>query len=75
MIHDHATEMRAPRTRKQLSNAIGSAKELTEATLRAALDQLGEPYAPSDDLRRLMKKWRTAIGKQAPPGPGRRGDT
>ncbi len=69
MIHDHATEMRAPRTRKQLSNAIGSAKELTEATLRAALDQLGEPYAPSDDLRRLMKKWRTAIGKQAPPGP------
>jgi hypothetical protein len=43
VIADHANEMLSPRTPKQLCNAIGSAKELTEATLRAALDQLEEP--------------------------------
>lgn len=41
VIGDHAKEMLAPRTPKQLYSAIGSAKELAEATLRAALDRLG----------------------------------
>jgi hypothetical protein len=69
VVRDHARAMRAPRTPKQLKDAIGSAKELTEATLRAALDQLAETYQESDDLPRLMRKWRTAVGKQAPPDP------
>jgi len=67
VIDDHAKEMLSPRTPRQLYNAIGSAKELTEATLRAALDQLGESYERRDDLPNLMRKWRKAIGKVAPP--------
>ena len=69
VIDDHVKDMLSPRTPKQLYNAIGSAKELTEATLRAALDRLGESYGPGDDLPRLMKKWRKAIGPMAPPDP------
>lgn len=69
VIDDHAKDMRSPRTPKQLYNAIGSAKELTEATLRAALDRLGESYGRGDDLPGLMKKWRKAIGQVAPPDP------
>ena len=51
VIADHEKEMRSPRTPKQLHDAIGSAKELTEATLRAALDRLAEPYEHGDDFR------------------------
>jgi hypothetical protein len=69
VIEDHAKEMRSPRTPKQLSDAIGSAKELTEATLRAALDRLGASYGAGDDLPKLMKTWRVGIGKLAPPDP------
>jgi hypothetical protein len=69
VIEDHAKEMRAPRTPRQLSNAIGAAKELTEATLRAALDQLEEPPKRKDDLPVLMKNWRKAIGERAAPDP------
>ena len=69
MINDHAKDMVSPRTPKQLADAIGSAKELTEATLRASLDRLGETYKPNDTLPALMKKWRTAVGKVAPPDP------
>ena len=69
VISDHAKDMLAPRTPRQLYNAIGSAKELTEATLRAALGQLGESYDRGDDLPALMKKWRSAIGHLAPPDP------
>jgi hypothetical protein len=61
--------MLAPRTPKQLSDAIGAAKELTEATIRAALDRLGVPYQPADDLPRLMKMWRVAVSALAPPDP------
>jgi hypothetical protein len=68
VIDDHAREMLSPHTPKQLYNAIGSAKELTEATLRAALDRLGESHRQRDDLPILMKKWRRAIGTLAPPG-------
>jgi hypothetical protein len=67
VIDDYAKEMLSPRTPRQLHNAIGAAKELTEATLRAALDRLPEPYTRSDDLPLLMKKWRTAISDLAPP--------
>jgi hypothetical protein len=69
VIHDHAKAMAAPRTPKQLYDAIGSAKELVEATLRGALDRLGEDSVPRDDLPRLMKRWREAVGKLAPPDP------
>jgi hypothetical protein len=69
VIEDHAKEMRSPRTPRQLYNAIGSAKELTEATLRAALDRLDESYGRRDDLPALMKKFRRAIGELAPPDP------
>jgi hypothetical protein len=69
VIDDHANEMLSPRTPRQLYNAIGAAKELTEATLRAALDRLGESPGRTDDLPALMKKWRRATGKLAPPDP------
>jgi hypothetical protein len=69
VIRDRAKEMRASRTVGQRSKAIGSAKELTEATLRGALDRLGEPYGPRDDLRVLMRKWRGAVSQLAPPDP------
>jgi Abortive infection C-terminus len=65
VIADHEKGMRAPRTPKQLADAIGSAKELTEATLRAALDRLEVPYRSSDDLPSLMKKWRKAVAEEA----------
>lgn len=67
VIDDYTKEMRSPRTPKQLHNAIGAAKELTEATLRAALDRLDASYSRTDDLPVLMKQWRTAIGSLAPP--------
>jgi hypothetical protein len=70
VVNDHAIVLRAPRTPKQLSDAIGSAKELTEATLRAALDRLGSGlYRDGDELPLLMKKWRKEIGTHAPPDP------
>jgi Abortive infection C-terminus len=69
VIADRAREMRSPRTPKELYNAIGAAKELTEATLRAALDLLGESVAKNDDLPVLMKKWRLATAKLAAPDP------
>lgn len=72
VIDDHAKEMLSPRTPKQIYDAIGSAKELTEATLRAALERLGEPYGSGNDLPRLMKKWRKAVGELAPPDPAGR---
>jgi hypothetical protein len=59
--------MLSPRTARQLSNAIGSAKELTEATLRASLDRLGQTYTKSDDLGTLMRKWRVAVADKASP--------
>jgi hypothetical protein len=70
MIADHEKAMRSPRTPKQLADAIGSAKELTEATLRAALDRLGVSYRSSDDLAGLMKKWRKAVAQEAGVQPG-----
>lgn len=69
-VIDHcAKEMLRTRTWKNRLDAIDAAKELAEATLRAALDQLDEPYAPRDDLPTLMKKWRKAISHLAPPDP------
>lgn len=70
VIRDHTKSMAAQRTPKQLNDAIGSVKELTEATLRGALDQLGQPARSRDDLSTLMKAWRLAIVKPAAPSPG-----
>ena len=69
VIEDHARDMRAPKTPKQLADAIGAAKELTEATLRAALDHAGESWKTRDDLGLLMRTWREAMRKRAAPGP------
>jgi hypothetical protein len=69
LIDDRAAEMCANRTPKQLARAIGSAKELTEATLRGALDQLNEQDTSNDDLVSLSRKWRNAIRTKAPPDP------
>src|SRR5262249_7859386 len=69
VIDDHAREMLAPRTPRQLANSIGAAKELTEATLRAALDRLEILYQCGEGLPALMKKWREAIRQLAPPDP------
>jgi hypothetical protein len=67
VIEDHARDMRAPKTPKQLADAIGAAKELTEATLRAAIDHAGESWKPRDDLGVLMRIWRDATRKKAAP--------
>lgn len=56
IVNDLGKAMASPHTPRQLANAIGSAKELAEATLRAALDRLGEPYARLDDMNALMKE-------------------
>ncbi len=69
VIDDRAAEMRAIRTPKQRARAIDSATELTEATLRGALDRLQEHHASNDDLPTLSRKWRQAIRTKAPPDP------
>lgn len=70
VVSDLEKDMLNPRTARQLSNAIGSAKELTEATLRASLDRLGQTYSKSDDLGTLMRKWRVAVADKASPDDG-----
>lgn len=71
VINDHARSMtNSLRTAKQRSDAIGAAKELTEATLRGALGQLGKPPRSRDNLPTLMKAWRAAIGQAAPTPSG-----
>lgn len=72
VITDHEKAMQNPRTPRQLSNAIGSSKELTEATLRAALDRLGVGWDKGDELTALMRKWRKATEGLAPPNPSGR---
>ena len=64
-----AKDMQNPRTPKQLADAIGAAKELTEATLRAALDRLGQQWSPRDDMNQLMKSWRRRVDAIAAPDP------
>jgi hypothetical protein len=66
-IDDRSREMLAPRTAKQLADAIGAAKELVEATLRGALTQLQVPWAKTDELTKLMGKWRTAVEAHTAP--------
>jgi hypothetical protein len=73
VIDGYAKDMGNPKTPKQLADAIGAAKEATEATLRAALDQLNEPYGATDDLPKLMKKWRGRVDTVAPPDPTAKG--
>lgn len=67
VIDDHANDLVSPRTPTQLQTAIASSKELTEATLRGALDRLGAPCKASDSLPTLMKKWRKAVEELASP--------
>lgn len=67
VIDAHARDLKDPKRPKQLADAIGAAKELTEATLRGALDRMGEPWTKADDFPRLMKKWRQATGAAASP--------
>jgi hypothetical protein len=69
VIEDHARDMCGPRTPKQLATAIGAAKELTEATLRAAIDHCGESWKSGDDLGMLMKTWRNAMHEKGCPRP------
>lgn len=64
-----AKEIANPRTPKQLADAIGAAKELTEATLRAALDRFGVHWGKHDGLQQLMRQWRDAVRATAPPDP------
>lgn len=56
-----------PRTPKQLADSIGAAKELTEATLRSALDRSDAVWSAKDGLPQLMKKWRDVVNATAPP--------
>jgi len=71
VVRDSAKSMStALSTPKHLNEAIGAAKELTEATLRGALDQLGQPPRSRDDLPTLLKAWRRAVGQAAPTPSG-----
>jgi hypothetical protein len=67
VINDRAKEMRDPRTPAQLAHSIAAAKELTEATLRAALDRLGSPWTKHDNMPTLVTKWRNAVMFAAAP--------
>ena len=67
VIEDHARDMREPKTARQILKAIGAAKRLTEATLRAAIDHAGESWKSGDDLPVLMRTWRAAMAKKAAP--------
>lgn len=73
VIAGHARDMTNPRTPKQLADAIGAAKELSEAALRGALDRLGEPWRDTDDVSGLMRKWRQRVEQHAAPDPAGRG--
>jgi hypothetical protein len=69
VIEGYTKAMRAPKTPKQLADAIGAAKDLTEATLRAALPRLDGEASRGDDLPTLMKDWRNRVASVAPPDP------
>lgn len=69
VVDGYVKDMRDPKTAKQLVNSIGAAKEITEATLRAALDRFDETWDSNDDLRSLMKKWRKRVELIAAPDP------
>lgn len=73
VVESHVLDMANPRTPRELANAIGAAKELAEATLRGALDRLGEPWRETDDLSILMRTWRRRVKQTAPPDPAGRG--
>jgi hypothetical protein len=49
-----------PHTPKQVADAIGAAKEIAEASLRAGLDRLHISWTDRDDVSQLMRKWRDA---------------
>lgn len=68
-----AKEMVDPKTPKQLADAIGAAKDLTEATLRAALDRLQVSWGKDDGLQQLMRKWRDETAAAASPNLAARG--
>lgn len=71
VVDDWAREMLGPRTPKQLGDAIGAAKELVEATLRAALDQLQVEWKTKQDMPTLMGAWCRAVAAHtAPDGNG-----
>lgn len=72
VIADYEKAMLNPRTPRQLSNAIGSSKEITEAVLRAALERLDVGWVKGDGLTALMKKWRQSVDELAPPDPSSR---
>lgn len=69
VLKGYARQMSTLNTPARRHYAIGAAKEITEATLRAALTRLGEPWRPTDDIGALAKKWRVAVDKLAPPDP------
>jgi hypothetical protein len=73
VIEGHVRDMTQPHTPSELAHAIGAAKELVEATLRGALDRLGEEWRETDDLSVLMRKWRQHVERAAPPDPIGRG--
>lgn len=67
VVDDYVRTMEHMRTPKQLRDCIGAAKEVVEATLRGALERLGERWEKRDDLPALMKKWRRAVRADAAP--------
>ncbi len=69
VVKQYARQMSTLNTPARRHYAIGAAKEISEATLRAALDRLQQAWRPADDLGALTKKWRVAVDALAPSDP------
>jgi hypothetical protein len=68
VLNSYVRRMSKTRTKAQISDAIGAAKELLEATMRGALDLLGVPY-PDDDFGKLGRILRQEMMRQEPDDP------
>jgi hypothetical protein len=68
VLNSYVRRMSRTRTKAQISDAIGAAKELLEATMCGALELLSVPY-PNDDFGRLGKILRQEMTKLEPGVP------
>lgn len=68
VLNSYVRRMSRTRTKAQISDAIGAAKELMEATMRGALDLLDVSY-PDDDFGRLGRILRQEMTKRDPETP------
>ena len=70
-ISAHAERLDAARERKDLSDAVGCAKELAESVARVVLDVRGDVQSDSSDFTSIITTAHRAVERQ--PGEGRAG--